>query len=325
MLLEHRVAVVIPCYRVERHVADVIRGLPEWVDAVVAVNDASPDGTGAVLDGLAGGRVSVVHRARNGGVGAAMADGFRRALELGADIVVKVDGDGQMDTSRLADLVEPIAADSADYAKGNRFLHTRELGRMPALRLVGNIALTFLTKLASGYWHVFDPQNGYLAIHADYLRLLDLDRLATRRYFFENEMLIQLNVEQARVLDVPMPAFYGTEESSLRIGRVLTYFPPNLVRGFLWRLWQRHVMRDFSVVVPLYLMGSVLFVFGFVFGLYVWVRALREGVPATTGTVMLSVLPFVVGVQMLLQALLFEVLQSPRASQPSRRRQSRRG
>jgi hypothetical protein len=167
--------------------------------------------------------------------------------------------------------------------------------------------------MASGYWHVFDPQNGYLAVRVSFLRLLNLECLRTRRYFFENEMLIRLNIESARVLDCPMPAIYAGEVSSLRISRILMYFPYFLFRGFLSRLFHRYVVRDFSVVIPLYLIGFLLFVWGTFFGIFAWVRGARMGVPATTGTVMLSVLPLILGIQMLLQGLLFEILQTPKA------------
>lgn len=318
MISVHHIAVVIPCYRVEAAIASVLSRMPDYVDSIIAVVDASPDATAAVLKAVGDPRLTVLEHERNQGVGGAMATGFRHALASGANIVVKLDGDGQMDPARIAELVEPIAADDTDYAKANRFLHRAELQRMPAARLFGNVALTFLTKLASGYWHVFDPQNGYLAVHADFLRLLDLDRLATRRYFFENEMLIQLNIEQARVLDVPMPSVYGGEVSSLRISRVLTYFPYFLVRGFMSRLYQRYILRDFSVVIPLYLVGALLTLWGTVFGGYVWTRSIQSQVAATPGTVMLAVLPFLVGVQMLLQGLFVEIMDSPRGRKSRR-------
>lgn len=311
----HAIAVVIPCYRVAAHIAGVVRTIPAWVDQIIAVNDASPDDTVAVLESLAPGepRLVIAHNPANQGVGGAMATGFARALELGADIVVKLDGDGQMDPDRMVDLVDPIAEGVCDYAKGNRFLHAGALRDMPPARLLGNIALTFLTKAASGYWHVFDPQNGYVAVRADFLRLLDLARFRPRRYFFENEMLIRLNIESARVLDCPMPAIYRGEVSSLRIGKVLTYFPPLLVGGFCSRLLQRHVLRDFSIIVPLYLLGTLMAVFGFVFGSVRWIDSIRSGVPATTGTVMVATLPFILGIQFILQAVTMEILQTPRA------------
>ena len=314
------IAVVIPSYRVAAHIAEVVAGVPGWVDHIIAVNDASPDATAEVLADLAKSnpRLHVVHNAVNQGVGGAMATGFARALELHADIAVKLDGDGQMDPNHMIDLVDPIAVGICDYAKANRFLHAGALRDMPGSRLLGNIVLTFLTKAASGYWHVFDPQNGYLAIAAPYLRMLDLEHFRTRRYFFENEMLIRLNIESARVLDCPMPAIYRGEVSSLEIGKVLSYFPSLLVRGFFARLFQRHILRDFSIIVPLYLLGFLMTAFGIFFGGYVWLRSYSTGIVATTGTVMLAVLPFILGIQFMLQGLTMEMLLSPRVQNPPR-------
>ena len=319
------IAVVIPCYRVEQTVERVVRRLPDFVDVVIAVDDASPDGTGEAIDRLAASsttpQVVALHHERNQGVGGAMATGYEKALELGVDIVVKVDGDDQMNPDFMADLVEPLAAGACDYAKGNRFRHFRALKRMPLVRKLGNIALTFLTKVASGYWHIFDPQNGYVAIHRDVLEVIDLSKLRGRRYFFENEMLIRLNIESARVLDVPMPSIYGDEVSSLRVSHVLTYFPMHLARGFLARLFHRYILRDFSVVIPLYLIGVVAFGWGFVFGLETWINHYNHpDTPTPTGTVMLSVLPLIVGLQMLLQGLLIDILQTPRPDASYRRR-----
>lgn len=324
-----RIAVVIPCYRVEQTIARVVETLPDFVDLVVMVDDASPDATGETIDRLAtnanGGATDIValHHNRNQGVGGAMATGYAEALERGADIVVKVDGDDQMRPDFMVELIEPLAVGICDYAKGNRFRHFRALKAMPLVRKLGNIALTFLTKVASGYWHVFDPQNGYVAIHRDMLQSLDLECLRSRRYFFENEMLIRLNIESARVLDVPMPSVYGDEVSSLRVSHVLAYFPMHLTRGFVARLFHRYVLRDFSVVIPLYLIGFLAFAWGFGFGLAAWIdHYSHPDTPTPTGTVMLSVLPLIVGLQMLLQGLLIDILQTPRpdAAWPRRRR-----
>ncbi|HYD48391.1 MAG TPA: glycosyltransferase family 2 protein, partial [Terriglobales bacterium] len=239
MYREQRVAVVMPCYNESAMVADVIRGIPPLVDHIFVVDDCSPDNTAAAAGAVGDPRVDVTRHQRNQGVGGATLTGFRKALERGADLVVKIDGDGQMDPSRLPALLDPLVQDGYEYTKGNRFLHSDELRQMPVPRLLGNFALTFLTKLASGYWHIFDPQNGYVAIRAGALRALDLDRVA-RDFFFENDMLIRLNVLNARVRDVAIPAHYGNEESSLSINRILTTFPLKLARGFGIRIWEKY-------------------------------------------------------------------------------------
>ena len=208
MFRDTRVHVVIPAYNVAAHVGAVLRGLPDFVDTVTVVDDGSADGTAEAVRAVGDRRVTLLVSPVNEGVGGAMVRGFKHALGQGAGIVVKIDGDGQMDPADLPRLLEPLVEGRCEYAKGNRFLMSRELDIMPKGRLAGNFVLTFLTKLASGYWNVFDPQNGYLAITSGTLNLLDLDRLS-RRYFFENDMLINLNIFGARVRDVAMPSRYG--------------------------------------------------------------------------------------------------------------------
>jgi glycosyltransferase involved in cell wall biosynthesis len=305
------VHVVIPAYNVADRIAAVLKAVPDFVDAIRVVDDGSRDGTADAALAVADPRVRVVRHATNQGVGAAMVSGFRDALMDGDDgIVVKMDGDGQMDPAMLPRLLDPIVDGRCGYAKGNRFLFARELAVMPRHRLVGNFVLTFLTKLASGYWHVFDPQNGYLAIAAPVLRLLDFDRLS-RRWFFENDMLINLNVFNVPVADVPMPSRYGDERSSMSIGRVLVSFPYHLFRGYWSRFYRKYVLRDFSPIALFMLTGLPLVVFGILLGGYTWFQSWRLNRFASTGTVMLSVLPFIVGFQLVLQALVLEMRDSP--------------
>jgi dolichol-phosphate mannosyltransferase len=309
MLHDTRIHVVIPAYNVAAHIRDVLKGLPDFVDVVTVVDDASADDTAEVARGVADPRVTVIRHAVNRGVGGAVVTGFREALRHADGIVVKMDGDGQMDPAFLARLLQPILDGRCDYAKGNRFL--LGLAAMPRVRLIGNFALTFVTKLASGYWHIFDPQNGYVAVHTAALRLLDLDRLA-RRYFFENDMLIHLNIFNVRVMDVPMPARYGAERSSLRVSRVMLSFPFHFVRGYWYRFYCKHVLRDFTPVAMFMLTGLPLLAFGTLFGVYQWVVSSLHDRFASTGTVMLSVLPVIVGFELILQALVLEIRQTPR-------------
>ena len=254
MIRGQRVAVVIPAYRVEKQIPGVIEKMPACVDRVIVVEDGSPDATADVVAKTGDPRVLLLRHAANQGVGGAMRTGYQKALEEGADLIVKCDGDGQMDPAEIERLVAPLVEDRAEYAKACRFHHFRELHSMPMVRLAGNVALSFLTKLASGYWHVLDPQNGYVAIRADTLRRLPLHRLV-RGYFFENDMLIRLNSLQARVADVPLPSRYGDETSSLRPGRVLLEFPFRLIGGFFRRLFWRYVFYDVSPVALFVLFG----------------------------------------------------------------------
>jgi dolichol-phosphate mannosyltransferase len=305
-----RAAVVIPCYRVERHIAEVIRGIPPFVSLIVAVDDACPNGTGDVIEGLGDPRVVVVRHARNQGVGGAMKTGYQECLRRGADIVVKMDGDGQMNPDRLPELIAPLLSGHADYTKGNRWTHSTSLRQMPVVRRVGNLGLSFLTKLASGHWKIFDPCNGYTAIHERALRQLPLDRLA-RDYFFEISVLVELGVIGAAVRDVPMAAIYGDEQSSLRIGRILRTFPRRLATSCLRRVWSRHFVREFGPVGLFLTSGGLLTCWGTLFGAWAWASSSLSGVPATSGTVMLSALPFLMGFQLLLQALVMDVTAQP--------------
>jgi dolichol-phosphate mannosyltransferase len=311
MFRDTRVHVVIPAYNVAAHIGSVLRGLPDFVDTVTVVDDGSADGTAETALKADDARVTVLQSPINEGVGAAMARGFKHALGQGAGIIVKMDGDGQMDPADLPRLLEPIVEGRCEYAKGNRFLMSRELDIMPRARLAGNFVLTFLTKLASGYWNVFDPQNGYVAITSGALGLLDLDRLS-RRYFFENDMLINLNIFDARVRDVAMVSRYGAERSSMRLGRILCSFPYHLLRGYWYRFYRKHVLRDFSPVALFMLTGLPLLAWGTGFGAYTWAQSWLHNQFASTGTVMLSVLPFLVGFELVLQALVLEIRDTPR-------------
>lgn len=312
MFQGHKVAVVVPARNEAAHIGDVLRAMPDYVDCIIVVDDGSLDETAEVAAAVGDPRVRVLRRrADPHGVGAAMVDGFRAALREEADLVVKVDGDGQMDPADISLLLRPLVDDGYDYAKANRFLHTEALRQMPTVRLLGNFVLTFLTKLASGYWHIFDPQNGFVAIRATRLKELSLDQLATD-FFFENDVLIQLNILGARVRDVPVPARYGNEQSKLRVWAVVVSFPLRLGRGLLRRIWQKYVLRDFSPIAMFWLLGLPLLAFGLLFGLWHWVQSFRLGQPAPTGTIMLSVLPFLLGFELILQAIILEIRESPR-------------
>lgn len=305
------VAVAIPAYRAEATIGGVVATLPAFVDRVVVVDDASPDGTSQALAALSDPRLTVTRHERNRGVGGAMKTAYRLCLDAKVDVVVKMDADGQMDPALMTVLLDRLIDTGCDYAKGNRFLDGAALTAMPRVRLLGNLALTFLTKLASGYWHVFDPQNGYVACRTSILSRLDLATIADD-YFFENDMLIHLNILSRRVVDVPMPARYGAEQSSMRIAIVLRQFPGRLLGRFWKRILHRYVLRDFSPVAVFLFLGAPLLLGGILFGAWAWYESWRTGVVSSTGRVMLSVLPIVIGFQLILQAILLDISQSPR-------------
>lgn len=303
------VAIIVPCYNVAGRVSAVIRGIPADVDCIIAVDDGSVDQTASVIENLGDPRVVLLRHDRNRGVGGAMKSGYREALRRGADICVKMDGDGQMAPTDLDALTGALRAGSADYAKGNRFVDLVALRQMPLARLVGNGCLSFAGKAASGYWNMLDVTNGYTAITAAMLRRVALERLG-ERYFFEISMLIELNILRARVIDVTMPARYGDAPSSMRLGRVLATFPGMLLGGLLRRFYWRYVIEDFGVVSIAVLFGLPLLAFGATFGAVKWIHSIRTGEFASAGTVFVAALPVILGFQLLLVAVVLDVLSS---------------
>lgn len=307
-----RIAVVIPAYRAEGSVADVLAGIGDFVKWILVVDDASPDGTAAAVSAAArrDPRIRLLRHEVNQGVGGAVLTGYREAVRLGAEIVVKMDSDGQMDPSHLRALVDPIVRGQADYTKGNRFVHARQLRSMPLLRRVGNLGLSLLTKLASGYWSIFDPTNGYTAIHAAVIPHLNDEAIAPR-YFFESSMLLELNLLRAVAKDVYIPSRYGEETSHLSVGKAFCQFPGSLLKGFLRRIWVQYFVRDFSIASLYLVVGFFLLSAGSLFGGFHWWWSLRHEVATPTGTVMLAVLPIILGVQLLIQAVGLDTQSQP--------------
>lgn len=305
------VAVVIPCFRVRRHILGLLTAIGPEVAQIWVVDDACPEGSGAlVLAECRDPRVTVVRHAANQGVGGAVLTGYQQALAAGAEVIVKLDGDGQMDPALIPQFVAPIAEGRADYVKGNRFHNIEDVRAMPAARLVGNAALSFLTKLSAGYWHVFDPTNGYTAIAAPVARALPAGKIA-RRYFFESDMLFRLGTLGACVLDLPMQAVYADERSNMNLLRILPDFIAGHLRNLGKRLFYNYFLRGFSVASLQLLLGLALLPFGMAVGLAGWWESWATGVPATTGTVILAALPVILGVQFLLSFLSFDMAAVP--------------
>ena len=307
-----RIAAVIPCYSVRQQILDVIEGIGDRAAAIYVVDDGCPEGSGKHVEAhCRDRRVRVIYHAQNRGVGAAVITGYRAALEDGADIIVKLDGDGQMDPADLSRVVAPIVDGTADYAKGNRFYHLDQIHRMPAIRIVGNAALSFITKFSSGYWDIFDPTNGYTAIHAAVARELPLSRIATG-YFFESDMLHHLGLLGAVVRDVPLDARYGDERSGVRLASTVVRFSAKHARNIARRLFYNYFLRDFSAASLELVLGLVLLAFGLVYGATQWVEWSARGVGAYAGTVMLAALPVILGTQLLLAFVNFDVSRVPR-------------
>jgi glycosyltransferase involved in cell wall biosynthesis len=310
--LAARVAVVIPSYKVTRHILGVIAGIGPEVARIYVVDDKCPDGSGAfVRANCLDPRVTVIEHEQNQGVGGAVMSGYRAAIADGAAVIVKIDGDGQMDASLIPDFVAPILAGEADYTKGNRFFNLERIGSMPPMRLFGNAVLSFLTKLSSGYWDLFDPTNGYTAIHADAARYLPFDKIS-RRYFFETDMLFRLNTLGAVVTDVPMDAVYGDEVSNLKISRIVTEFAAKHVRNFFKRLFYNYYLRNMSLASIELPLGVASLLFGLVFGITHWIDATRHNQATPAGTVMVAALPVIMGVQLILAFLAYDIASVPR-------------
>jgi glycosyltransferase involved in cell wall biosynthesis len=306
-----KVAVVVPAYRVEQQIESVVRGIPDFVGSIIVVDDASPDRTAEVVQSLGDDRVTLLRHSKNTGVGGAMKTGFAEALRQKVDIIVKMDGDDQMDPTHLPRLLGPLVSGKADMTKGNRYHDLHGLREMPIARIIGNAALTFMVKLSSGYWDMFDPTNGYLAIRSEVLERLRLGGLS-RGYFFESGFLINLGIAGAVVRDVPISARYGREQSSLNIWKAVFDFPPRLLWGLIRRLIWRYIVFDFTAVSVFLLVGVPTFAWGVWKGMKAWYQMLETGKETTAGTVMLAAMPIILGFQLILQAIVIDVGNVPK-------------
>lgn len=308
-----RIVAVVPAYNVAGQLGQVLLDLPELIDEAIVVDDASSDETSAVAEAAArqNPRITVIRHSTNLGVGGAMVTGFQKALESGADVVVKVDGDGQMPIGLAPQLIEPLLRGEADYAKGNRFRDFQSLRRMPLVRRVGNMALSFLAKAATGYWQTFDPTNGYVAIRGDVLALVPLHSL-DRGYFFETSMLSRLYLLGAVVRDVPMPARYAGEKSNLSVVRVLWQFPFRLLVSLMRRLVLKNFVYDFNLETLHLTFGTILFGAGVIYGGYNWIWHYLHRIAAPTGTVVLPAVLIILGFQLLLSAANLDLFATPK-------------
>ena len=309
-----KIAIVIPAYKVGGHICNVLNAVPSGIDHVIVVDDACPEGSGKVVEKNSFEQIEslvVLYHQKNRGVGGAVVTGYKKALELGCDVVVKIDGDGQMDLDQIPAIVRPLMLNKADYVKGNRFVDFKALRSMPKLRLIGNSVLSFTLKVVSGNWHIMDPTNGYTAINALALKRINLDEIS-KRYFFESDMLINLNIHKCVVRYVPMAAFYGDEESSLSVRKVLFQFPFYLLRGFIKRIVLKYFIYDFNMASIYILFGFPMLIWGILFGAYEWWLHATAGTITPTGTVMLSVLPLILGTQLILQAITIDINSIPK-------------
>lgn len=306
------IAVVIPAYKVSREIGFVLQSIPRFVKHIIVVNDASPDNTADVITSCSSSdpRITVINHLKNQGVGAAMISGFKKCLETNAQIIVKIDGDGQMHADDLPLLLFPLLDGRADFTKGNRFLDSNSLKRMPMIRRLGNIALSFLVKLATGNWHIFDPTNGFLALRREALEAISFQKL-DNTYYFEISLLAQLYLAKAMIIDVPIPARYGNEISNLSIKRTLFEFPKKLIKTLGNRILWNYFLIDFSVTSLYLIIGIPLLTFGVLFGGINWFMYASNNLPAPTGTIMIATLSVMLSFQLLLAAISNDVNSIP--------------
>lgn len=306
--MEKRIAIIIPCYNVRSKISEVLLNIPDFIQGIIAVDDCSLDDTKdqIIAASKKDNRVKYLYNEKNLGVGGSVINGFNYAYQCGFDILIKMDGDGQMDPKYLPDLIQPIINDGFDFSKGNRFSKRKTISEMPSIRRFGNLCLSFMLKMASGYWKIFDPTNGYFAITSEGWEQLMQNRLAPR-YFFESSLLIEMGIAKLRICDVPMDASYGNETSHLSIRRTIFEFPIKIMIGLLRRIKYQYFIFDFSVGSVFLVSGLFFCLFGIVFGAINWINNAVNGIETATGTVMISVLPLIIGFQMLLQFLLLDV------------------
>lgn len=305
----HCVAVVVPAFREERLIAQTIRGIPSFVDHIVVVDDASPDGTTEAAAATGEARLNLVRLSENQGVGGAVITGHRIAMDLGAEINVVMAGDDQMDPEELPRLLDPIVDSGYGFTKANRIFSPTSLQGMPAHRIFGNMMLTFLNKAASGYWNLVDPQNGYTAVTREALERIPLDRVA-KRYEFENDLLIWLNIAGIRARDVDIPARYGNETSTIQLRTVVPRMLALFVRGFWRRIWLKYTLWSFSPIALLFFGGLLALGVGLAVGAWVAATAVGGDSP-TAGTAVLAVVPFFTGFHLLVQAFVLDIQASP--------------
>jgi dolichol-phosphate mannosyltransferase len=305
------IAVVVPCFKVKNSIAEVIKNIGNEVTQIIAVDDSCPEGSGKYLESISDDkRLTVLYNKENLGVGGAVKRGYMHALNNQAEVVIKLDGDGQMDPKLIRTFIHPILTSKADYVKGNRFFDIGHVKNMPKLRIFGNLVLSFFSKFSTGYWRIFDPNNGYTAISSSTLQKLDLDKI-DNRYFFESDMLFRLNLARAVVIDTPMEAKYGSEVSNLKIKRVLFEFPIKHVRNFMKRIAYTYYLRDFTLASLELPIGLGLTTFGIATGIgnFVHSQSLNQATP--TGTLILISMSVLVGIQLVLSFFAYDIDSAP--------------
>tara|TARA_B110000259_G_C13998263_1_gene395311 strand:+ start:720 stop:1667 length:948 start_codon:yes stop_codon:yes gene_type:complete len=311
MISNKKIAVVIPCFKVSRQINEVLVSLPKFIDDVIVVDDACPEKSGNISKKLKQDNIQVIFHKKNKGVGGAVISGFKKAIELNSDIIVKLDGDGQMDPNNIDKLIQPLIDNCADYTKGNRFHDFKALKSMPKTRLLGNSFLSFAIKATSGYWNIMDPTNGFCAISSQALRSINFDKIE-KGYFFETDMLVHLNIMNKVVQDIPFSTIYRNEKSNLSIIKVTLTFPFKIFKRLIKRLFLKYYIYDFNMASVYLLIAIPSITFGFFFGAYHWRIGVVENIENNPGTIMLAALPIILGLQFILQAISIDMNNTPK-------------
>jgi len=308
---KRNIAVVIPCYKVKSSILSVLNSIGSDIDKIYVIDDSCPEGTGKYVETQNNdSRVSVLYHDYNKGVGGAVITGYKKSLEDLMSIIVKIDGDGQMNAELISNFIRPLINGTADYTKGNRFFDLNFLSDMPFIRIFGNSILSFVNKLTSGYWNIMDPTNGYTAVHSKILHHLPLDKI-DNRYFFESDMLFRLGTIRAVVQDIPLVAVYGEEKSNLNIFKITTQFPLKYIKIMFKRIFYSYFLRDFNIASVELMFGLILFFGGSIYGSIHWYESYITNVATSSGVIMLAALPVILGFQLLLSALNYDINNTP--------------
>lgn len=306
-----KIAVVIPAYKCKKHILNVISLIDQSVTTIYVVDDACPDYTGKfVQENCKDSRVKVLLNSTNSGVGGAVLRGYKEALKDGMTIAVKIDGDGQMDPKLLPKFTAPIISEIADYTKGNRFTRVDHVKKMPGIRIFGNASLSLISKISSGYWKIFDPTNGYTALNLSLLDFIEIDKVS-QRYFFESDLLFRLGLARAVVLDIPMESKYEDEVSNLKISNVTFEFALKHLRNFAKRIIYQYFILDLNIASIELIIGTFFLLFGIVYGVSSWVHSYLNNILTSTGEIMLAALPIILGFQLILNFISFDIGKEP--------------
>jgi glycosyltransferase involved in cell wall biosynthesis len=303
-----KVAAILPCYNEEKLIGITIETMPDFVDEIIVVDDKSKDKTWDVIKKIAktNKRVRPIHLEQNVGIGGAYVNGFEYALEHDADLIFTMAGDAQCNQDYMSTMIDTLIDTDADYVKANRFVHLEELKQMPRFRRIGNTFITILTKFSTGYYSIFDSQNGYGVFTRKTLQNLPFEHIG-RRYDYENTLLIALAIMDAKVTDEAVPAIYGDEQSTIPVFRTSMRALRVVWRGFWKRIYYKYILVNFHPIALFLLLSLLLGLIGLGFGIYIIIDKIANGMSPSTGTVMLSVLPIILGFQLFLTAITMDM------------------